>query len=311
MPTAGSGTPKDRTVTTAGRPGWAESLRRYVSCIRFGDIFVLQGSPLLGAAFAIGEITRGGVARLMVFAVASCCFVAHIFLLNDWAGMSADLKDPNKTAGVFTTKGVGRREIGRLWMALLALSLVLFGGLGARTLEIALAIAALSALYSAPRFHAKGIPLLNSGLHFTGGVLHFLLGYSLFSQLDLRGLEIACFFALAFVGGHLTQEVRDSEGDRLGGIRTNAVIFGKARTFAAGLAVFTLAYLYLVLLAVRGIVPRGLALLAILYPLHLFWSLKAIGAGLTFETIRRLQARYRLLFLIIGISILAALLLER
>src|SRR5258708_6690300 len=33
--------------------GFASQLRRYLSCIRYGDIFVLQGSPLLGAAFAI------------------------------------------------------------------------------------------------------------------------------------------------------------------------------------------------------------------------------------------------------------------
>ena len=273
---------------------------------------MLQGSPLLGAAFAIGKVTAGSVAALALFAAASCGLVAHIFVLNDWAGMSADLQDPNRSAGAFATKGIRRSQIGGLWMALLALSLLLFGWLGLRTLDIALAIAMLSALYSLPASNAKGIPLLNSALHLAGGALHFLLGWSLFAAIDRRGIEIATFFALAFAAGHLTQEVRDHEGDLLNGIKTNAVRFGKTSIFAAGLAVFTLAYLQLAVLATRGIVPRPLVILAaILYPVHLYWSLRTLGAGLTFESIRRLQVRYRALYTIIGAAMLAALMLAR
>jgi len=297
--------------TAAVRPASrARFVRRYLSCLRWPEILVLQGSPLLGAAFAMGEVTAGRVAALAVLTAASCCLVAHIFVLNDWAGMTADLKDPNKQAGVFAARGIGRREVGWLWLALLVASVALFGWLGPRPPAIALAIAGLSALYSVPTYHAKGIPLLNSALHLAGGVLHFLLGYSLFSAIDRRGLEIACFFALAFVAGHLTQEVRDHEGDRLNGINTNAVIFGKTSTFAAGLAVFTFAYVYLVVLAARAIVPRALVAMAILYPLHLYWSLATLRSGLTFESIRRLQTRYRALYTIIGFAMLAALLLE-
>ena len=61
-----------------------------------------------------------------------------------------------------------------------------------------MAIAGLSALYSAPAFHMKGVPLLNSALHLIGGLLHFLLGYSLLRPVDGRSLEIGCFFALIF-----------------------------------------------------------------------------------------------------------------
>ncbi|HEY6324626.1 MAG TPA: UbiA family prenyltransferase [Thermoanaerobaculia bacterium] len=290
-------------------PSRARFVRRYLSCLRWREILVLQGSPLLGAAFAMRAVTAGNVAALAVLTAASCCLVAHIFVLNDWAGMTADLKDPNQRAGVFAARGIGRREVGWLWLALLVASVALFSWLGPRPLAIALAIAGSSALYSVPAYHAKGIPLLNSALHLAGGVLHFLLGYSLFGAIDRRGLEIACFFALAFVAGHLTQEVRDHEADRLNGIKTNAVMFGKTTTFAAGVAVFTCAYVYLAVLAVRAIVPRALVVLAILYPLHLYWSLATLRAGLTFESIRRLQARYRALYTIIGIAMLAALLL--
>jgi 4-hydroxybenzoate polyprenyltransferase len=280
---------------------------RYLSCLRLPEILVLQGSPLLGAAFAIRHPTAEHVAPLAILLVANVCLVAHIFMLNDWSGLTTDLVDPNKAAGVFTARGVDRKEIGALTAGLLALSLLLFSLLGPITLGLALAIAALSALYSLPRFHWKGRPLLNSAAHLAGGVLHFLLGYSLGNAIDGRGLAIATFFALIFAAGHLTQEIRDHQGDVLNAIRTNAVTFGQRRTFAASLVLFTLAHALLLLLALQGILPRPLAALVALYPLHLRWSLKTLAEGLTYASIRRLQARYRALYAIVGLAMVVAL----
>jgi 4-hydroxybenzoate polyprenyltransferase len=280
---------------------------RYLSCLRPLEILVLQGSPLLGAVFAIRPLTAASLGPLALLTAANLLLVAHIFMLNDWAGLTADLSDPNKAAGVFTARGVGRKEIAGLTGGLLALSLLLFSRLGPMTFWLALAIAALSALYSLPRFNWKGRPLLNSVAHLAGGVLHFLLGYSLGSAIDRRGLATATFFALIFAAGHLTQEIRDHQGDVRNAIRTNAVAFGKRRTFAASLALFTLANVLLLLLALQGTLPRPLAALVVLYPLHLRWSLKALAEGLTYESIRRLQARYRALYAIIGLAMVAAL----
>jgi 4-hydroxybenzoate polyprenyltransferase len=287
-----------------------ERLRRYLSCLRLPEILVLQGSPLLGAAFALRHPTAENVGPLAMLLVANVCLMAHIFLLNDWSGLAADLADPNKAPGVFTARGISRKEIGGLAASLLALSLLLFSRLGPSTLWLALAIATLSALYSLPRFDWKGRPLLSSAAHLAGGALHFLLGYSLGNAIDRRGLAIATFFALTFAAGHLTQEVRDHQGDVFNAIRTNAVIFGPRRTFAASLALFTLAYALLLLLALQGILPHPLAALIVLYPVHLCWSLKTLADGLTYASIRRLQARYRALYAIIGLAMVAALWLD-
>lgn len=286
-------------------------LFRLLLSIRLGEVVALQGSPLLGALFSIGRITIEKGVALVPLALGSCCLVAHVFVLNDWSGMSTDLNDPNRATSVFTTKGIGRSEIGYLWMALLALSLLMFSLGGTQTLIIGMAIAGLSALYSVPVFHMKGVPFLNSALHLAGGLLHFLLGYSLFGGIDGRGVAIGCFFALVFVAGHLTHEARDHEGDLLNAIRTNAVRFGEARSFAAGFAIFTIADVLLVVLAVRGVVPRALVLVGALYPLHLYWTLRTWRAGLTFESIRRLQTRYRALYAIVGILMVATLALAR
>jgi 4-hydroxybenzoate polyprenyltransferase len=292
-------------TSTGGRLG--ERLRSYLSCLRLPEILVLQGTPLLGAAFAIRQPSAANLGPLAILAIANVFLMAHVFLLNDWSGLTSDLADPNRAAGVFTARGVGRKEIGGLAAGLLALSLLLFSLLGPSALGLSLAIATLSALYSLPRFNWKGKPLLNSAAHLAGGGLHFLLGYSLGNVIDRRGLAIATFFALTFAAGHLTQEVRDHQGDILNAIRTNAVIFGPRRTFAASLGLFTLAYALLLLLALQGILPHPLAALVALYPVHLRWSLKTLAEGLTYESIRRLQARYRALYAIIGLAMVAAL----
>jgi len=99
----------------------------------------------------------------------SCLLVSHVFVLNDWSGMSADLQDPNRASSVFVSRGVSRTEVGRLWITLLAFGLLLFAMLGFEPLIIGLSISIASALYSAPVSHAKGIPLLNSFLHLMGG----------------------------------------------------------------------------------------------------------------------------------------------
>jgi 4-hydroxybenzoate polyprenyltransferase len=287
------------------------SARRYLSCLRPQDILVLQGSPLLGAAFAVGHPGLHNLAPLLILVVANVFLVSHIFMLNDWSGLTVDLADPNKAARVFTARGVGRREMATLTIGLLVISLLLFSRLGLITVSLSLAIATLSALYSLPAFNWKGKPLLNSATHLAGGILHFLLGYSLGSSIDRRGLAIATFFALIFAAGHLTQEIRDHAGDAVNGIRTNAVVFGPRRTFAASLILFTLAHALLLVLALDEVLPRPLAALVLLYAVQLFWSLNILRNGLTYATVSRLQSRYRVLYAIIGLAMVAALVARR
>ncbi len=286
--------------------GWL--LLRLLSCIRFDEVLVLQGAPLLGALFAIGALNGQGLVTLSLLAAGSCFLVAHVFVLNDWAGIEHDLQDPSRSTRVFLNRDVRRSEIGVLALALLVLSLALFGQISSGTLILGLMIAVTSALYSVPAFHLKGVPLVNSALHLVGGLLHFLLGYSVFSVVDGRALEIGCFFALVFSAGHLTHEVRDFDADLRNGIQTNAVRFGKARSFIAGFVLFTLADVLLIVLAARGTVPHALVLVAGLYLLHFYWSLRALREGLTFESVRRLQVRYRALYAAIGVVMVTAVL---
>lgn len=277
-----------------------------LSCIRFGEVLNLQGPPLLGAILAAGPLSSDRIFPLTCLALGNSLLVAHVFSINDWSHLNADRRDTNRLNLPFLATEAGGGALGFLWFGLLAVSLVVFGGLGFPLLLNALAIATLSALYSAPAFDLKGTPIVSSVLHIAGGVLHFLLGYTLFSPIDARGLLVGCFFGIVFAAGHLMHEVRDYQSDLMNGIRTNAVQFGKGRSFAAGLALFAIAGTLLVVLAVRGLLPRPLLLVSVpLNILHLYWSVETWQAGLTFENIQRLQVRYRVLYATIGLALFA------
>jgi 4-hydroxybenzoate polyprenyltransferase len=294
----------DAMIASPQGPAWR--LLRCLSTIRWDEVIVLQGAPLMGTMFSIGTLTLNKILLLALFAAGSCCLVAHVYVLNDWSGIQGDLRDPNRATRTFLRKGISRIELGVLTIALLALSLLLLAPFGKVALAIALAIACMSALYSAPMFHLKGIPLFNSLLHFLGGAAHFLLGYSAFGPIDADSIAIACFFALVFTAGHLTHEARDYEGDELNAIQTNAVAYGRTQSFFAGLGLFTAAYALLVMLAAWGAVPRVLMLAAALYPVHLVASLRAMHAGLCFKSLSRLQTCYRVLYAVIGAMMVIA-----
>jgi 4-hydroxybenzoate polyprenyltransferase len=280
---------------------------RYLSRIRLHDILVLQGPPLFGAAFALMRFHASDVVPLVTLLAGNLFLMTHVFMVNDWAGLESDLADPNKASAVFTARGIATRELAMIGAALFLVSLVLFSFLGETTAAIAVGIAALSGLYSLPPFHLRGRPLLNSATHLCGGILHFLLGYSIAHAIDARGVTIALYFALIFVAGHLTQEVRDHAGDAISGIGTNAVTFGARRTFVASILLFASAHAIFLFLAYRSMIPRPLAATVVLFALQLYWSFATMRDGLTYATVSRLQSRYRVLYAIIGLCIVAAL----
>ena len=267
--------------------------------IRFDEVFVLQGTPLMGVVFSIGTITTGKFETIPLFLAGSVLLVAHIFTLNDWADVAHGLKAPDPR--------VPPRLLLSFSLSLLIASFLVFALLGSRVVIVAVIIAALGFFYSHPRLNAKATPIASSLPHLIGGIFHFLLGYAVFMPIDQRGVFIAVFFALTFAAGHLNHEVRDFELDQKNNARTNAVAFGKRATFIAGLIVFSCAYLCLFLLGWFRFIPRPLSFLAILfYPLHLYWSVRALRSQLQPELVDRFQAQYRSLYALIGISMLCS-----
>ena len=277
---------------------------RHFASTRAPEVLALQASPILGIFLGGFSLERWGLIRLGLLLLGSLALTAHIFVFNDWAGYSSDIRDPRRATLVFVRQGISRRQVARVAIALLILANVAFAAVGRPAILFGAAIAAFSFLYSCSPNFGKRTPIVGSINHLLGGALHFLLGYSLFHALDASGLVISLFFGLVFAGGHLNHEVRDYEGDLLNGIRTSAVVFGCRRTFLASLCTFTAAYAILVGLAALGILPRLLLWSPIVWLLHVAWSLRALQRGLGFETASWMQRRYRLLFALIGLAML-------
>jgi len=270
------------------------------------EVIALQASPILGSFLGVSSFERSSVIRFGLLLLGSVALTAHVFVLNDWAGHSSDIRDPRRATLAFARQGITRRQVAGVATALLILANVAFAAVGGPAILIGAAIAVLSLLYSCSPSFGKSTPIVASINHLLGGALHFLLGYTLFRPLDASGLLISLFFGLIFAGGHLNQEVRDYEGDLLNGIRTNAVVFGCRPAFLASLLTFTAAYAILAGLSVLGILPRLLLWSTILWPLHVAWSLRSLQRGLGFETALWMQGRYRLLFAFIGLAMLAS-----
>jgi len=282
---------------------YARVIQHFAST-RAPEVLALQASPILGAFLGGFSLERSGVIRLGSLLLGSLALTAHVFVFNDWAGHSSDIRDPRRRSLVFARRGISRRQVARVATALLILANVAFAAVGGPAILLGAAIAALSLLYSCSPSFGKSTPIVASINHLLGGALHFLLGYTLIHTPDTKGLVMGLFFGLVFAGGHLNQEVRDYEGDLLNGIRTTAVVFGPQRTFLASLYTFTAAYAIATGLAALGILPRLLMWSPVVWLLHLAWSLRALRHGLGFETAEWMQRRYRLLFALIGLAML-------
>lgn len=286
-------------------PGHYARIARHFASTRALEVLALQASPVIGIFLGGYAFGRDGMAAAGLLALGSCALTAHIFIFNDWAGHASDLRDPLRAPLVFSRQGIGRHEVAAIAASLLALALLAFAAVGYTALRFGAAIAALSLLYSGSPVLGKSTPVAASLNHLVGGTLHFLLGYTLFHTLDANGVWTGLFFGLVFAAGHLNQEVRDYDGDRANGIRTSAVAFGCRRAFVASLLTFTAAYAMLTALAACAILPRLLLLSPLAWLLHLAWSLRALQRGLNFETAQWMQRRYRWLFALIGLVLLA------
>lgn len=258
----------------------------------------------MGVAFSMGAISAANLETIFVFLVGSILLVAHVFTLNDWADIAHGLKAADPL--VSSTR--------LFWFSvfLLIASLLLFVLISSRVVVLGLIVAVLGFFYSHPKLNFKGTPIASSLPHLIGGFFHFLLGYSVFSAIDERGIFIALFFALTFSAGHLNHEVRDFELDQHNNARTNAVAFGKRTAFVAGLLLFTAAYLCLFLLGWFRLVPRALSFVAaVFYLLHLFWSVRVLRSRFRSDILDRFQIQYRTLYALIGLAMLCFLFANR
>lgn len=269
---------------------------------------MLQGSPAIAIALTFNEVTPPAVVDVLIYFTASSLLVAHVFAFNDWADIGSDLKDPIKAPATFVQAGLSPRGVALLSLGLGLTSLILFSLLSFWTLTLAFGVISCGLIYSDATVRAKEVLILSSVVHIIGGLLHFLSGYSVFGIIDQRAILIGVYFALVFAAGHLTQEVRDYDGDLDAGTLTHAVWFGKRRTLIASLVLFSASYAYIFSLVYVGLLADFFLVALAVYPIQVFMFWRILRNDVTFETVSRFQLRYRLLFSLIGLAMLANLL---
>jgi 4-hydroxybenzoate polyprenyltransferase len=302
-----------RSVRTASlSPGSRSNGRHWVAIARHFlarrglEVAALQASPFLGIVLGGFSHDPIGLVRVGLLLLGSLALTAHIFVLNDWAGRASDIRDPRRSELVYSREGISGGQVVGVAVALLAVAAVALAFVGGMAVLLGAVITILSLLYSFSSFFGKNSPVVGSMNHLVGGSVHFLLGYTCFHVLDMNGVAIGLFFGLVFAAGHLNQEIRDHEGDRLNGIRTSAVVFGCGRVFLASVLVFTAAYTTLALLGgLRILSPLVLLCALLACPLHVIFYRQAVRRGVGFETAVWMQRRYRLIFALIGLLMLA------
>ena len=273
--------------------------------IRWVDVMILEGVPILGVAFSAGGQVAAELMRFLVFAFAVFLLLAHVFTLNDWADFTRGVHHSSSAMLQLERRNAtpGQLLIFSFLMLTASAGILLF--LSERSLLLGVAVAALGIFYSHPSLNAKSMPIVSTLVHFVGGTLHFLLGYGLMLPIDSRGALIGFFFGLTFAAGHPLQEVRDVSIDREVGARTNAIVFGKLGSFVASLILFTVQYAYLFWLAWSGLLTRWIAFLPLVaWPIHFWWAIESFRRGLTPESVEYFEKQYRVLYAIIGLAML-------
>ena len=281
---------------------YAQTARRFATA-RAVEVCALQASPLLGACLGSGGLHERELGRTALLLLGSLALTAHVFLANDWADHERDARDHRRPSARVDGYGIQRDKLGRIAIAVLLLANVLLASVGTWPVLFGDGIAVLSLLYSCSPRLGKSTPVAASLNHLVGGALHFLLGYSVAHAVGATGIAVSLFFGLVFAAGHLNQEVRDYEADRVNGVGTVAVSFGPRQAFMASVCLFTLAYALIVGLAAVGVLSKVVLLCAIAWLAQIRWSLEALRRGLGPDTALWMQRRYRLLFALVGLAI--------
>lgn len=213
--------------------------------------------------------------RLPVVLLVNFLTVCFAFMINDIEDADLDALHPTKRLRNPVSSG----ELARRWShtaagAIAILTAALSITLGGWAMLLVLAGLVLGWAYSWQLLRLKAVPvadLITHTLVLAG--IQFLVGYFAYAQGDWSIWPVLAAFMLFSAYGELYNELHDLETDRAGGVRTTAVVLGRAVTRV-------LMYLFLA----GGIVLVALSIWERLVPL---WVVAVPVAVLLLAMLRR------------------------
>jgi 4-hydroxybenzoate polyprenyltransferase len=159
-------------------------------------------------------------------------------------------------------------------------------------------------MYSGNIFFLKRVPVISSLIHGIGATLGFLIGYTFRGNFDLEGIMFGSFFGIIYAAGHLNHEISDFESDRRSGIATNPNLFGKKNSFIASFILFSLSFIYILVLVFIRMLPSFIVIgVFLFYPPYLISFRKTLKGRLDYRSMIDFRRKYRTIFLLWGIFI--------
>jgi 4-hydroxybenzoate polyprenyltransferase len=281
--------------------------------IRYDNIIFFLGFPVLGALFSVPEFTPGNLKTLAGFAALCVLFLAQSFIFNDWGDAVVNPEEPQyrDRHALKHPELIDLNSALLLCAVLTVLSVAGIFFISFSAGEMMLIATIISFVYSHPRSALKKHPGLPEIAHvlFAGSL--FLSGWLLFADVDNQSLLLALFFGLVLSAGDLINQIEDFEKEMAHGIRTSAVVFGKRQIYRLAVWVFVLSSLYIMALALTGMVPGWIKWPALL--LIAIWAVAVVvlvRSGMK-KMIPGLSVVVRAIYLVFSLSLVAGIIIHK
>lgn len=264
--------------------------------IRWIEIGTHGGTVLLGAFITIPGFNIPNLARFFLGFVAYLLISSHILFFNDWAQSTLDsLSNKKQSKKVLTVS-----------LLSLFFAVVIYALLSYKLLILAIVSAMLWACYAHPKIFLKKKPFISFFIALTSGAIEFLGGYILFADFSPHALFFALFFGILMMAGQHYHEAGDYEVDKKAMIKTNAVRYGKKKIFIYGFLWYSIACIYFSMLYFTNIINKPFfIILWLTFPFYVYFYLNCVKQGITIDSVKQFVKHYRLIYIVIGIYIIA------
>ncbi len=218
-----------------------------------------------GAMMAVYQNQAQPDLRLLAVVAANVLAQSFAFMINDVVDAPDDALDPRKKLRNVISNGTLSYGEGMAWSGLtFGLSLALFAVGGAWTFLLGLLQLVLCYLYSAKPWRLKSRLVTDVTSHalMLSGLL-VMTGF--FTYSSEPGSAWFMFAAATFFSayGQFFNQIDDYEVDKAAGLRNTVVVLGPQRTRVLMYVFATLAVACFVAALIAGVVPRGLAPIAL------------------------------------------------
>jgi len=226
--------------------------------------------------FGFGSVLFGvppfEITAIVLFAFSLA--TASVFVLNQYFDREADRENELKSNLPVASGRITPRRTLIFFFFLVISCLILVSMANVQVLPLFIVYLGLWTAYSTPPFRLKNIPVADFVISGIGaGFLPFLMGGGLTDKLisNIPSIMLSAMpLMLIHSGGHIIQAVGDYEADRITGVQTFVVKYGRERSVIVAGFIFLIAGFSPFVYSAFGLLPyRHLLLFSILFPLSI------------------------------------------